>query len=153
MWFVTGLIELKKAISSETSPVVVVDDIYLAQANGKALFAYDPQCQCMRDQAADAQMRRQQLAVSLRPLAPMSVRFDYQQSTVTWQFGPYTDGVYQLVSDRIGVIPAPPQGQMRAILAEGASFYVRYQSPEGWQSYSDAFLIKHNGPAINWVRE
>ncbi|MDO9477513.1 MAG: hypothetical protein Q7L07_12450 [Pseudohongiella sp.] len=153
LWFVTGLVELKRGINSGTSPVVVVDDIYLAQANGKALFAYDPQCICMRDQSADAEMRRQQLAASLRPLAPMSVQFDYQQSTVTWQFGPYTDGVYQLVSDRIGVIPAPPQGQMRAILAEGANFYVRYQSPEGWQSYSDAFLIKHNGPAINWVRE
>jgi hypothetical protein len=135
LWFVNGLADLKSGISNATSPVVVVDDIYLAQAQGKPLFAYDPQCHCMRDQSAQAGLRLQQLSASLRPQAPMSVRFEYQQRTVNWQFGPYTDGSYQLVSDRIGVIPAPAQGQMRALLAEDAGFYVRYQSPEGWQSY------------------
>ena len=153
LWFVNGLADLKSGISNATSPVVVVDDIYLAQAQGKPLFAYDPQCHCMRDQSAQAGLRLQQLSASLRPQAPMSVRFEYQQRTVNWQFGPYTDGSYQLVSDRIGVIPAPAQGQMRALLAEDAGFYVRYQSPEGWQSYSDEFRINHDGPVINWVRE
>lgn len=153
LWFVSGLADLKSGISNGTSPVVVVDDIYLAQAQGKPLFAYDPQCQCMRDQSIDAGLRLQQWAATLRPQAPLSVRFEYQQRTVNWQFGPYTDGSYQLVSDLIGVIPAPAQGQMRALLAEDAGFYVRYQSPEGWQSYSDEFRINHDGPVINWVRE
>jgi hypothetical protein len=153
LWFVSGLADLKSGISNGTSPVVVVDDLYLAKAQGKPLFAYDPQCNCMRDQSADAELRRQQLTASLRAQAPLSVRFEYRQRTVNWQFGPYTDGSYQLVSDRIGVIPAPPQGQMRALLAEDAGFYVRYQSPEGWQSYSEEFRIQHDGPVIDWVRE
>ena len=153
LWFVSGLADLKSGISNGTSPVVVVDDLYLAKAQGKPLFAYDPQCHCMRDQSADADLRREQLTASLRAQAPLSVRFEYRQRTVNWQFGPYTDGSYQLVSDRIGVIPAPPQGQMRALLAEDAGFYVRYQSPEGWQSYSEEFRIQHDGPVIDWVRE
>lgn len=153
LWFVSGLTELKSRISGESSPVVVVDDIYLTLAGNKPLFAYDAQCQCMQDESASADVRRQQLLASLRPMAPLRVQFEYQQRTVSWQFGPYTDGSYQLVSGQIGVIPAPPVGQMRALLAEGAEFYVRYQSPEGWQSYSDRFLINHDGPAIDWVRE
>jgi hypothetical protein len=153
LWFVNGLADLKSGISNATSPVVVVDDIYLAQAQGKPLFAYDPQCHCMRDQSSEAGIRLQQLSANLRPQAALRVQFEYRQRTVNWQFGPYTDGSYQLVSNRIGVIPAPPQGQMRALLAEDAGFYVRYQSPEGWQSYSDEFRINHDGPVINWVRE
>lgn len=153
LWFVSGLTDLKARISEQSSPVVVVDDIYLTLAENKPLFVYDARCQCMQDESASADVRRQQLLASLRPLAPLSVQFEYQQRTVNWQFGPYTDGSYQLVSDQIGVIPAPPEGQMRALLAEGAEFYVRYQSPEGWQSYSDRFLINHDGPAIDWVRE
>ena len=153
LWFVNGLADLKSGISNATSPVVVVDDIYLAQAQGKPVFAYDPECQCMSDQSAQAGLRLQQLSANLRPQAALRVQFEYRQRTVNWQFGPYTDGSYQLVSNRIGVIPAPPQGQMRALLAEDAGFYVRYQSPEGWQSYSDEFRINHDGPVINWVRE
>lgn len=153
LWFATDLAEFKARIGAGTSPVIVVDDIFLSEAAGKPLFSFDVMCACMRDASAEAQQRLQQSALAVRQQAPLSVNFAYRSSVISWKFGPYTSGSYQLVSNRIGVINAPAIGSMRAILAEGAGFYIRYQSPEGWLTYSDLFQVVHNGPEIVWVRE
>ena len=153
LWFATGLAEFKARIGAGSSPTIVVDDIFLVQTAGNPVYTYDGNCECMLDVSADAAQRQQRFEMTLRQQAPLSVDFSYRNSVVSWQFGPYNNGRYQLVSNQIGVIEVPSAGSMRAILADGAGFYIRYQSPEGWQTYSELFQVVRDGPAIGWVRE
>ena len=58
-----------------------------------------------------------------------------------------------MVSDILGVIAAPGEGQIQVSLANNAPFYLRYTSADGWISYSALQHIRHNAPATKWRRE
>mgnify|MGYP006919310519 CR=1 FL=1 len=152
-WFVTGLQELKpKLMPGSTVPSAVVDSIYLDEIYDK-LYRYDSSCSCMEDITSSIVMRIDEFEQKLRPDAPLSLRFEYQQGYFSWIFGPYEYGSYQVVSDVLGVITAPATGEQRVTLANNAPFYLRYTAPEGWISYSSLQKIQHNAPAINWKRD
>jgi hypothetical protein len=85
--------------------------------------------------------------------AALTLDFAYQDGYFSWQFGPYEEGSYQVVSEVIGVIAAPRSGRLRVTLPEQAVFYLRYTAPQGWTTYSDAQLIVHDAPRTQWRRE
>ncbi|MEX2332684.1 MAG: hypothetical protein WD600_00390, partial [Pseudohongiella sp.] len=151
-WFVTGLTTLKQRISGQASPLPVVDDIYLAEQDVSLLYTYDAACQCMRDISADVPARLAAHEQRLRALAPLALQYSYQQGYFSWQFGPWQDGSYHVVSDTLGVLPLPPAGQLRVTLADNAPFYLRYTSPEGWITYSELNRVVRDGPAVEWSR-
>ncbi|MDH7942596.1 hypothetical protein QGM61_02075 [Pseudohongiella sp. SYSU M77423] len=152
-WFVTGLRDFKQGLGLGSSPVTVVDDIYLQQSGVDQLYGWQQDCQCMVDISEQVPGRLAAYEDSLRPQAPLNLRYGYQGGYFTWQFGPYSDGQYHLVSDVIGVIPAPAAGQLRATLTDGAPFYIRYTSPEGWMTYSAQQRVVRDGPETAWSRE
>lgn len=151
-WFVTGLRDLKTRISGQGSPLPVVDDLYLAQQPDTRLFTYDVNCQCMREVTGAIPERLAQHRQRLRPDADLSLSYRYQQGYFSWQFGPWQEGSYHVVSDTLGVLPLPPAGQLRVTLADNAPFYLRYTSPEGWITYSELNRVVRDGAAVEWSR-
>ena len=151
-WFVEGLATLKERISGQGSPLPVVDDVYLAEHDVSLLFTYDAACQCMRDISADVPARLAAYEQRLRPLAPLSLQYSYQQGYFSWQFGPWQEGSYHVVSDTLGVLPLPSAGQLRVTLADNAPFYLRYTSPEGWITYSQLNHVVRDAAAVEWSR-
>ncbi|HDZ09446.1 hypothetical protein [Pseudohongiella sp.] len=151
-WFVTGLVDLKARISGQGSPLPMVDDIYLAQQPDIRLFTYDVNCQCMRDVTGAIPERLAQHRARVRADAALSLSYRYQQGYFSWQFGPWQDGSYHVVSDTLGVLPLPPAGQLRVTLADNAPFYLRYTSPEGWITYSELNRVVQDGAAVEWSR-
>lgn len=152
-WFVTSLIEFKsRLLAGETSPVPIVDTIYL-DATVSSLLEYGHDCRCMREVVEAIPARLATWRNRTQPDAPLSLSFEYQGGYFAWQFGPYEHGTYQVVSDVIGVIPVPTSGRLRVTLAEDTPFYLRYTAPEGWITYSTEQRVQPDSPLISWQRE
>lgn len=153
LWFVNGLRDFKAGLGLGSSPVAVVDNLYLARSEARQLWEWQGDCNCMTDISAQIAQRRALFVEGLRPEQELSVTYAYQNGYFSWQFGPWQQGSWHLVSDVIGVIPAPASGQLRAVLADDAPFYIRYTAPEGWFTYSDQLRVVTDGPQITWNRE
>jgi len=69
-----------------------------------------------------------------RPLSVM-MEFDPFTKTLHWQLGPYAQGQYMLLSE-VGRQPLPPQGTLRMGKPPENAFRFRYDSPEGWITYT-----------------
>lgn len=151
-WFVAGLSLLKKRISGQDSPLPLVDDIYLAAQDTTLIYTYDAGCQCMRDISDEIPARLTAYEQRLRPAAPLTLEYSYQQGLFIWQFGPWQEGSYHVVSDALGVLPLPPAGRLRVTLADNVPFYLRYTSPEGWVTYSELNHVVRDGAAVEWSR-
>jgi hypothetical protein len=150
-WAVTDLSLLKQAVTGRSGPISVPDDVFLREELN-ALFEYDPACQCMRDITDSLPQRLSLHRQSLRPGAPLSAEFHYQDNLISWRFGPYSDGEYHVVSTQMGRLPVPPQIEgLRISIPEHTSIHVRYRSPEGWVTYSDLLSIERNTP-VRWHR-
>lgn len=152
-WFVANLIAFKASLLPDTTaPAPVPDAIYLEGVNAD-LYEYDARCSCMQEVSvsvtemleANHQLRRDDAALSLQ--------YSYDAGYFIWEFGPYDNGEYHVVSQVIGVIPAPRAGRLRVTLAEDTPFYLRYTAPEGWITYSDEQRIRSNQSKVYWQRE
>lgn len=110
------------------------------------VWRYDAGCRCIErltdPAAALAPWRRRVRMESL------SVRFSADgKGLVSWDFGPYTDGRYFVINrQRFGRLALPPVGQLRTGLRQ-FSVVVRYDSPQGWSTYSDVLQLDLSEPA------
>jgi hypothetical protein len=152
LWFVNGLSDFKAGLGLGSSPVAVVDNFYLARSDARQLWEWQAACNCMTDISAQIPQRLATFVEGLRPDEALSVTYAYQNGYFSWQFGPWQQGSWHLVSDVIGVIPAPAAGQLRAVLADDAPFYIRYTAPGGWFTYSEQLRVVTDGPQMTWSR-
>ena len=151
-WFVSDLIDFKqRLLVGETAAVAVPDGLFLLDSI-ESLYVYDHSCECMQDISGQLSDRRNQFSASLNTTAPLSVEFQYSENGFSWQFGPYQEGMYSIVSNVLGVAVIPSSGRVSSSVKNGASMYVRYESPQGWVTYSDELRVVHNGPAVSWSR-
>lgn len=151
-WFATGLQTLKQRITGLSSPVAVVDEMYLTQVDVDRLFTYQSDCQCMQDVTGQIAELRAQFFDRTRESEPLSLTYSYQQGYFAWQFGPWQEGSYHVVSDRLGVLPLPASGRLRVTLEDNVPFYLRYTSAQGWVTYSALQRVVHDSPDVNWSR-
>ena len=152
-WFVTGLNDLKFQLTNgNTSPIAVVDSIYLNPGISK-LWSYDSGCYCMRESDESIAELTRMHESRVNEAAPLQLYFEYVDGYFSWEFGPYDSGQYHVVSNEVGVIPAPKSGRLRVNLDEGTQIYLRYTSPEGWLTYSELQSVHKNAPPTRWQRE
>lgn len=152
-WFIIGLQDLKsQLLHNSSSPLAVVDPVYLRNDMSN-LFGYNDECQCLQDISDSLTARRSAFERRNRPLAPLEMSFSYREGILAWEFGPYDKGQYDVVSDVLGVLPAPHTGRMRFPIEENAPFYLRYTSHEGWVTYSDLQHVEHDADTVFWERE
>ena len=151
-WAVTDMLALGKALTGKDGPVPLPDDLFLTESIDH-LFSYDSGCQCMQDISAALPDRRAAFVAANRPDAPLTAEFLYQNGLMSWKFGPYETGEFHVVSEVMGRLPVPVEIEgLRITVAQDTPIHIRYQSPEGWITYSDRLIIRH-GIAGHWTRQ
>lgn len=99
-------------------------------------------------------------------LMPLFFRLDYgKDKMAVWQCGPYPSGAYTLLSrddipegdsrETLGMnkFPLSPSGQWRVNLEKAFFFYLRYDSPLGWTTYSPLLHFNPENEHFQWNRE
>lgn len=151
LWGLNGLVEIKQQFDGgRLSPTAVVDLIFLKEE--KSLFEYDPNCGCMRDVSAAQADKIAEFKQQQRPDAPLSLFMRNRQGLIDWQFTPYTDGQYRVVSPRIGSYRMSQQGRLRSSIKQSSRFYLLYISEEGWRTYSPELILTADGEILDWTR-
>ncbi len=85
-----------------------------------------------------------------RPLA-LELTHDRRAARVRWRFGPFTAGEWSVLvgaadSPSLSVpIALPASGSLPFALVEPLELVVRYDSPEGWRTYSPPLLLRPGG--------
>ena len=152
-WFVVNLAAFKTAVMPDTTaPVAIPDEVYL-DGNVGNVFAYDSACACMQPSASSVAEVLAAHRARARQDASLSLEFRYESGYFTWEFGPYVDGEYRVVSDVLGVLPASRAGRLRVTLQEDTPFYLRYTHPDGWMTYSSLQRIHADAPVTRWHRD
>ncbi len=151
-WYVTDLIEFKSRILEGASSPQPVVDYYLVDEIEVAPWAYEAECTCLRQQAVNLAMAVAEHRKTIDQTAALSLEFEYLDSYFSWNFGPYEDGQYHIVSEMLGLVSVPKAGNLRVNVDDGMPFYLRYTSPEGWTTYSDEQRVFSNSEKIQWER-
>ena len=75
--------------------------------------------------------------------APLVVRFRHEDEALYWTFGPYRDGHYRaILFDGLQGFEVPPEIGYRVPEIKELRIRVRYDSPEGWATYSPDLDLK-----------
>lgn len=151
-WSINGLIDVKKIEHKELlSPLPVFDEVQLTR-DTQSLFIYDKSCQCMKDISDTIATRLKKFTLRNKIHTPLSVILSNNNGAVEWNFGPYQQGQYKLISNSPNLAyPLPAEGKLRTS-SKQIKFFVKYTSPEGWITYSPEFMLKTDGSIINWKR-
>lgn len=146
-WFFTSLCELKQRTGSGC-PHPVIRGVPVHKPVHQ-LFKLNPQRGVMEDVSArlEEEMRLNGETDLTRPL---SARFTLEHGRIHWELGPYDTGTYYIASDALGRYALPPKGTLRSAIS-GQSFYVQYESPEGWLSTSPQLHLRA-GQVLSWER-
>lgn len=92
---------------------------------------------------------------TVRRDAGLYVKLTYSRPWVSWDIGPYTDGSYSFIlEDSTVKYPITKSGKLKVRLKEETAFRIKYDSPEGWTTYSENLVIRagrHPG-VISWAR-
>lgn len=133
------------------------DDMYLCEnkIEGKRIWSYFPAGNVMTDITPTVPAIRMAYCGRVRQDADLRVNVDYVNPTLTWQFGPYEKGEYAFVLDTAQAkYPVPRSGTWRTALSASPEFRVRYESTDGWITYSPVLSLsgEANHMAIKWER-
>jgi hypothetical protein len=120
------------------------DDIQLCsdRHQHRRLFEYDQQQRAVVDVTSRQPELARKHCGAIREDAPLETHFRFARGTLHWDFGPYTDGSWHvLFADGIQAFAVPRRDAF--ILGEipGISLRVRYDSPQGWVTYSPELTI------------
>ncbi|MEK6373510.1 MAG: hypothetical protein AABO58_12530 [Acidobacteriota bacterium] len=130
---------------------VLYDSLAVCEGKDARFLAYDPASRRVvaltKDSIARSVCRR------IRPL-PLSVRFRYHDETLWWNAGPEEAGVYRFVlAGGAQGFDMPRRGGFRIAGPPALPIRVRYQSPDGWITYSPELSVPlREGAQIEWHR-
>jgi hypothetical protein len=89
----------------------------------------------------------------LRPAAALEASFLSNGTELSWQLGPYEEGSYALVVDNSKALFAVPRRGAFRRGNEPLRFRLRYESPEGWITYSPEIGGAFGSqPKLDWRR-
>lgn len=153
-WFTPGVSWLRKNMLDEQPPMVVYDEIDLAKLNTDSLrvFLYDDASRSLKEVPGGVTSICSEWKGKLRE-NPISVAFDYADGVVSWQFGPYKKGQYSIITygEHGSKMMILPSGFRRKEIIDPLLFRVRYDSPEGWTTYSP--LMQFDGKTLTHKEE
>ena len=159
---------IKRELAGAGSAPIVIDDqadleiqIRLGLVDGAArsnasIWAYNESRRRMEE--ITEEFRRQQAESRARVLeSALRIDLQFAKHAVQWQLGPYTQGVYLMVRlsegrvmDRIHFLP---EGQRDATGGGAFDFFLRYNAPEGWTTYSPVLRFDRQKGGVAWRRE
>ncbi|MBT3255904.1 MAG: hypothetical protein HN366_05505 [Deltaproteobacteria bacterium] len=157
-----------KAHTKGTSQTFMVmgDEIELKALGDRPedIWAYDAKSRSVRDISTRIPGILEPWQKKQR-LMPLSFRLDYgKDKTAVWQCGPYPSGAYTFLSrddtlvdgsletSGMNKFPLSPSGQWRVNLEKPLFFYLRYDSPLGWTTYSPLLYFDPGDEHFQWNR-
>jgi hypothetical protein len=134
------------------------DDLYLClhrEPLGR-VWGYDPGLRRVVDITARISILRDQFCSSIRWGTPLGASFHDSGGVLRWNLGPYREGKYSfLMGDGVAVFEMPRSAGFH--MQERAPFLllrVRYESPEGWVTYSPELRVPLlEGQGVRWGRK
>jgi len=136
------------------TPQFIYDEIQLRHVahHPQSIQRYDEAAQNYVDYEQQLPKTLAAWCGSLRQ-APLSIDISYNESNhfLNWVITPVQAGTYKLVSVGGSAIAMPVMGRAR-IHIENPQFYIRYNAPDGWVTYSDLLTIPANG-SLHWQRQ
>jgi hypothetical protein len=133
------------------------DDLYLCSGTplqGKRVYEWVAR----RREVVEVTARIPDLASgycsSIRHNAPMRTEFHHRDEVLFWRFGPYEQGRWSVIfGGGLQAFPVPREEGFRLAGVPGLTLRVRYESPEGWVTYSpDIALDFARQPNLVWHR-
>lgn len=133
------------------------DDLYLCGGSplqGKRVFEWAPQ----RREVVEVTARIPDLASaycgSIRQNAPLRAEFHHRDEALFWRFGPYETGRWSVIfGGGMQAFAVPREEGFRLAGVPGLTLRVRYESPEGWVTYSPEIALDFaRQPNLVWHR-
>ncbi len=153
-WYLNGLQWLREQDNGGVlKPSVIVDELQLSQVNldDMEVWSYSASCECVENISLKVPGMLQQWE-GRKEIRSLSLRAEYENNIASMRFGPYEQGTYYVINTGGAKRIFPRSFRSRAHLSQ-LSFYVRYDSPEGWVTYSP--LLHFNGEhesSFKWER-
>lgn len=149
---VRALGEIRQLLDPQaTIPVPVLDPLQFDAS--LPLYAYAADCVCMRDISAEIPQRSARWYRQLRN-APLALTVRNRDGWIDWQFGPYTQGTYNVISNFVGNLSLPAQQPgLRTNIRRDIELTLRYTAPEGWITYSPPLRLTPDGTVLTWARD
>lgn len=135
------------------------DDIYLCENPivGKTIWSYSVASEDVVDITSSAVSTKEDFCKRIRADAPLQVRGAFSKAGhfFSWHFGPYEKGSYSIILDEaVEKYELPSAGEIRLSLSRDLLFRVRYDSPDGWITYSPFLTVtlSKDSSQILWER-
>jgi hypothetical protein len=137
-----------------TPEIGLLDSFLLKKAT---IWEYNDQCRCIENITS----RVPSLIIEYRKKQfekPLFLHMKYEQNTISWEVGPYNDGIYELIitnnSYSSGITLPGIKGATVSDAAPKLEFYLRYKSPDGWITRSPIFhYVPASDPVLTWSRQ
>jgi hypothetical protein len=130
-----------------------VDDLFLCTRpqEMRSIWQYDAAAGAVVERSERARSEARDYCTAIRREAKLEVDLRWGGDVVRWRFGPYPRGTYRLVIEE-GLL-APEFPRMASFRRESGPLdvRVRYDSPEGWVTYSDLLRLEPERE-VHWRR-
>ncbi len=134
------------------------DDIYLCgDANvlaGKQVWEYDTSQRMLVESTSRMPEVARKHCGSIRHDAPLRAEFRFRDPGLHWELGPYVDGKYSaVIGNGLQAFEIPRRDALNLPGSKGLSLRVRYDSPQGWTTYSPEIVLDFaKQPDVVWRR-
>jgi hypothetical protein len=132
------------------------DDYFLCtnDLSGKRVWQYDAKQRAEIEITGDIAQITRRHCDSIRTNAPLRIEFSYDKRALHWDLGPYRDGKYSaLLANGLQAGEVGAHAGLYMPGATGFSLRIRYQSPEGWTTYSPELVLDLvHQPRMTYVR-
>ena len=132
------------------------DDYFLCTTpvSNKRAWEYASDRRMMVEITSSLPQVAQRFCGSIRNDAPLSADFDYRAGSLFWTFGPYTDGRWRvLLGNGVQAFDVPREEGFQLPDIPGISLRIRYDSPQGWTTYSPELALDFvQKPKMSWRR-
>ncbi len=132
------------------------DDYYLCanDVTGRRTWEYAPDRRAIVEITSGLPGLAQRHCGAIRNDVALFAEFDYRDASLFWKFGPYREGRYRvLFVNGQQAFDVPREAGFRLPDLPGLTLRIRYDSPEGWTTYSpDIALDFVRRPRMAWRR-
>jgi hypothetical protein len=115
------------------------DDFYLCANDtaGREVWDYDPSRRTMKNITSSIPRVRSAHCGAIRWDKPLTVEFDFREPALYWKLAPYATGKYSaLLGEGLEAFGIPRRDALNLPGVTELEVRIRYDSPEGWWTYS-----------------
>lgn len=131
------------------------DDLFLCvNPQPGRVWSWDPASRRVEEMTPNLPALRRRHCSAIRENAPLTLEIHAVGRTLHWTLGPYKDGKYSFVlGNGLQAFDMPAIGGFQLRQAGALSLRLKYQSPDGWSTYSPELAMDFSrNPVFRWSR-